>query len=136
MGMFDGFQGQNIQLTPKIAIAAAMVYVAAGDGDLDPNEKGDIFKVIPDDNVLNTAITYTKRVGFQQFVQQCAQMLSPQQKFCMVLNCADMAMGDGHLGPQEQQMLNQMSQAFQIPEQHLTPCVQTLMMKNNLSVFG
>ncbi|WP_437981582.1 hypothetical protein [Sorangium sp. So ce117] len=45
-------------------------------------------------------------------------------------------MGDGHLAPAEQQMLNQIVQSWQIPEQYLGPCVQALMVKNNVAVFG
>jgi hypothetical protein len=45
-------------------------------------------------------------------------------------------MGDGHLAPKEQQALVAMAQAFQIPDATLTPHVQVLMYKNNLSVFG
>lgn len=136
MGLFDGFQGTTVNLTPKVALAAGMVYVSAADGHLDPNERGDIFKVIPDDNVLDAGLQYVRRTAYPQFLQQCATLLSPAQKLCMILNIADMAMGDGFLAPNEQQMLVQMAQAFQIPDQHLQPYVQALMIKNNLSVFG
>jgi hypothetical protein len=51
-------------------------------------------------------------------------------------NAADLAMGDGHLAPAEQQMLNQIVQSWQIPEQYLGPYVQALMVKNNVAVFG
>jgi uncharacterized tellurite resistance protein B-like protein len=136
MGLFDGFMGTQVNLTPKVALAAAMIYVSAADGHLDPNEKGDIFKVVPDDNVLEQGLNYVRRTPFQQFLQQSAQLLSPQQKLCLILNVADMAMGDGFLAPQEQAMLIQLSQFYQIPDAHLQPYVQALMIKNNLSVFG
>ncbi len=136
MGLFDGFAGQQIQLTPKVALAAALVYVSAADGHLDPNERGDVFKVIPDDNVLDQGILFARRTPYPQFLDAAARMLSPAQKLCMILNAADLAMGDGHLAPQEQNMLVQMAQMFQIPDAHLQPYVQALMIKNNTSVFG
>lgn len=136
MGMFDGFQGQQVTLTPKVALAATMIYLSASDGHLDPNERGDIFKVIPEDPVLDAALAYTRRTAFPMFLQQSAQLLSPQQKLCALLNAADLAMGDGHLAPQETAMLNQLSQAWQIPEAHLAPYVQCLIAKNNTTVFG
>jgi hypothetical protein len=55
---------------------------------------------------------------------------------CAVLNAADLAMGDGHLAPAEQAMLNQVVAAWQIPDQYLAPYVQALVMKNNTSVIG
>ena len=60
---------------------------------------------------------------------------SAQQKMCVIVNCADMAMGDGHLAAEEQQRLIYMAHYFQIPEVHLQPYIQTLMVKNNLSIF-
>lgn len=137
MGLFDGFGGQQqLPLTPKVALVAAMVYISAADGHLDDNEAGDIAKIVPDRQALDHALQYCRRTGFQQFLDQAARMLSPQQKLCILLNCADMAMGDGYLAPEEQQRLMYMAQYFQIPEPHLQPYIQTLMLKNNTSIFN
>lgn len=136
MGMFDGFGGQQIQLTPKVALVAGMIYLSAADGHLDDTEAGDIAKIVPDRQALDQALQYCRRVGFQQYLDQAARILSPQQKLCIILNCADMSMGDGYLAPEEQQRLMYMAQYFQIPEAHLHPYIQTLMVKNNVSIFG
>jgi uncharacterized tellurite resistance protein B-like protein len=137
MGLFDGFGGQQqLQLTPKVALVAAMVYISAADGHLDDSEAGDIIKVVPDSNVLDQALQFCRRTGYQQYLEMAARLLSPQQKLCVLLNCADMAMGDGYLAPEEQQRLMYMAQYFQIPEAHLHPYIQTLMMKNNTSIFN
>lgn len=135
MGLFDGFGGSQIQLTPKLALVAGMVYISAADGHLDDNEAGDILKVVPDGQTLETALQFCRRVGYQQFLEEAARLLSPQQKLCIIVNCADMAMGDGYLAPEEQQRLMYMAQYFQIPDAHLHPYIQTLMVKNNLSIF-
>jgi uncharacterized tellurite resistance protein B-like protein len=137
MGMFDGFSGGNqIQLNPQLALAAGLVYVSAADGHLAEDERYDILKVVPDDNILRMAQDYCRRTPFGQYLQAAASILSPSQKLCMILNLADMAMGDGHLAGQEAQTLMQVQQAFGIPDETLRPQVQTLMAKNNLSVFG
>ena len=136
MGMFDGFGGQQIQLTPKVALVAGMIYLSAADGHLDDTEAGDIAKIVPDRQALDQALQYCRRVGFQQYLDQAARILSPQQKLCIILNCADMSMGDGYLAPEEQQRLSYMAQYFQIPEAHLHPYIQTLMVKNNIAIFG
>ncbi|EYF04883.1 tellurite resistance TerB family protein [Chondromyces apiculatus] len=136
MGLFDGFGGAQINLTPKVALVAGMVYVSAADGSLDDSEAGDILKVVPDRQVLETALQFVRRNSVQQFLDAASRILSPAQKMCLILNAADMAMGDGYLAPQEQQMLTQMQQYFQIPDAHLHPYVQAFMIKNNLSVFG
>ena len=135
MGMFDGFGGSQIQLTAKLALVAGMVYISAADGHLDDNEAGDILKVVPDGRTLEAALQFCRRVGYQQFLEEAARLLSPQQKLCIIVNCADMAMGDGYLAPEEQQRLMYMAQYFQIPDAHLHPYIQTLMVKNNLSIF-
>lgn len=136
MSLFDGFSGNQIQLNPQLALAAGLVYVSAADGHLAEDERYDILKIVPDDNVIRIAQDYCRRTPYGQFVQQAAAILSPSQKLCMILNIADMAMGDGHLAGQEQQSLVQMQQAFGIPDDQLRAQVQTLMAKNNLSVFG
>ncbi len=137
MGMFDGFGGQQqIQLTPKVALVAGMVYLSAADGHLDDNEAGDIAKIVPDRQALEQALQFCRRSSFQQYLDQAARILSPQQKLCIILNCADMSMGDGYLAPEEQQRLSYMAQYFQIPEAHLHPYIQTLMVKNNIAIFG
>ncbi|HSN96884.1 MAG TPA: TerB family tellurite resistance protein [Candidatus Nanopelagicales bacterium] len=136
MGLFDGFGGSQINLTPKIALVAGMIYVSAADGHLDDSEAGDILKVVPDRQALEAALQYVRRNSFQQFAEAASRILSPAQRMCLILNAADMAMGDGYLAPQEQQMLTQMQQHFQIPDAHLHPYVQAFMIKNNLTVFG
>lgn len=136
MGLFDNFGGTQIQLTPRIALVAAMVYISAADGDLDDNEAGDILRVVPDRQTLDLALQFAKRNPYQVFLDQAARMLSPQQKLATIVNCADLAMGDGYLAQEEQQRLMAMAQYFQIPDAHLHPYIQTLMVKNNLTVFG
>ncbi len=136
MGLFDGFGGNQINLTPKVALVAGMIYISAADGHLDDNEAGDILKVVPDRQALEQALLYTRRTPYAQFLGEAARIMTPAQKMCLVLNAADMAMGDGYLAPQEQQMLVQMSQYFQIPDAHLHPYIQGFMIKNNLTVFG
>ena len=136
MGLFDGFLGQKIQLTPRSALVAGLLYVSGADGHLDENEIGDVLRVVPDRATLETALKYCKQNNVQTFCQQAATMLSPQQKMCLMLNAIDLAMGDGNLAGAEQQLLMQFAHYFQIPEQSLHPHVQTFMIKNNLSVFG
>lgn len=136
MGIFDGFAGSQIQLNPQLSLACGMIYLSAADGHLGEDERYDILKVVPDDNVLRQALDYCRRTPMAQFVPQAAAILTPAQKLCMLLNMADTAMGDGHLAEQERQMLVQFQQAFGIPDEVLGPYVQALMVKNNLSVFG
>jgi uncharacterized tellurite resistance protein B-like protein len=136
MGIFDAFQGAQVQLSPKVALVAGMIYLSAADGHLDDSEAGDIMKVVPDRQVLEMALQYVRRTDFNQFLGEAARLLSPVQKLCLILNAADMSMGDGYLAPEEQQMLVMMQQAFQIPDAHLQPYIQCLALKNNLSVYN
>lgn len=136
MGIFDGFLGTNVQLSPRVAIVATMLYLSGADGHLDDSEIGDILKVVPDRQALESALQYVKRNGFAQFLEESNRLLSPQQKMCAILNAADLAMGDGHLAPGETAMLQQIVAAWQVPEQYLSPYIQALMMKNNRSVIG
>ncbi len=137
MNMFNGFnQAPTAPLTPQVALVAALIYISAADGHLDDAEISNILRFAKTRANLDAALEYQRRSNYDQFLQAAGATLSPQQKMFTILNCADMAMGDGYLAPPEQARLNQMAQAFQIPEQHLGPYVQALMLKNNMSVFG
>ena len=136
MGIFDGFGGSELKLDAQLALASGMIYLSAADGHLSEDERYDILKVIPDDATLNKALNYCRRTPLPQFIQESATLLTPAQKLCMLLNMADMAMGDGHLAEEERQMLVQFQNAYQIPDTTIQPYVQGLMVKNNLTVFG
>jgi uncharacterized tellurite resistance protein B-like protein len=136
MGLFDGFMGQKVQLTPRTALVAGLLYISGADGHLDENEIGDVLRVVPDRATLEAALKYCKQNSVQTYLQAAGSMLSPQQKMCLMLNAIDLAMGDGNLDGAEQQMLMQYAHFFGIPDQVLHPHVQTFMIKNNLSVFG
>jgi len=136
MGLFDGFLGENPQLTPRVALIAGLIYVSDADGHLDESEIGDVLRVVPDRATLEAALRYCKQNDVQTFLQAAAAMLTPQQKLCLMLNAIDLAMGDGNLDGAEQQLLMQYAEVFEVPEQVLQPHVQTFMIKNNLSVFG
>lgn len=136
MGIFDGFVGSNVELNPRVALVATLIYVSGGDGHLDDNEIGDILRVVPDRSTLDKALQYCRRNPYPQFLDAAGRMLSPQQKMCAIVNAADLAMGDGFLAPGEQTMLQQMAAAWQIPDQYLSPYVQALMVKNNMTVFN
>lgn len=136
MGIFDGFGGTQLKLTPQLSIAIGMIYLSASDGHLSEDERYDILKVIPDDAILRTALDYCRRTPMSQFIPQAAGILTPAQKLCMILNMADMSMSDGHLAEEERQLLVQFQHAFAIPDETLGPYIQALMVKNNLSVFG
>lgn len=135
--MFEGFKGSaGVQLNPRAALVATMIYLSSADGRVEDSEIGDILKIVPDRAALDTAVQYTKRASFAQFLDETARMLSPQQKMCAILNAADLAMGDGHLAAPETAMLRQIAAAWQIPDQYLTPYIHALMAKNNIAVFG
>ncbi len=136
MGIFDGFAGSQIKLTPQLALACGMIYLSASDGHLSEDERYDILKVVPDDNILRTALEYCRRTPMSQFVSQAAAILTPAQKLCMILNMADVAMADGHLAEEEREILVGYQLAFAIPDDTLAPYIQALMTKNNLGVFG
>ena len=137
MSAFNGFNQQTPApaLNPRLALVAAIIYIGSADGRIDDDEINEILKFAKTKQTLHAALEYTRRCSYEQFLQAAGSTLSPQQKLCAILNCADMAMGDGFLAPAEQQRLQLMAQWFQIPDAHLQPYVQTLMLKNNTGVF-
>ncbi|MFO7565009.1 MAG: hypothetical protein R6X02_20355 [Enhygromyxa sp.] len=125
----------SLELTPRIALIAGLIYISAADGNLDDNEIGDVLRVVPDRATLGAALEYCGRHEVERFLEAAAGLLSPEQKLCLMLNAIDLALGDGMLASAEQQLLLDYARAFEIPERDLQPHVRTFMAKNDLRIF-
>jgi uncharacterized tellurite resistance protein B-like protein len=131
----ERFEVASRELTPKLALVAGMVYVGAADGHLDENEIGDIVKVVPDSRTLEAGLKYARRWSYSDFLEEAVKVLDSKQRLCLLLNAADLAMGDGHFAPTESMRLDEMAKHFEISEETLRPHMESLRIKNDLTVF-
>jgi uncharacterized tellurite resistance protein B-like protein len=136
MGLFDMFKTEAPQLTPKLALAAGLLYTMASDGQIEQEEIGQLQSVIGrDEQLIKTAVNYMRAVPYEQFLTAANALLNPQQKLCVLINMADSLLSDGRAEPAEQAAFNKALTGFGMTEDGFKTYFETLAVKNNRSIF-
>jgi uncharacterized tellurite resistance protein B-like protein len=139
MGMFDNFKkGDNIKITPKVALALASITVIAADGEVDDQEIQSILRLMQGDNSsLQDArkIYVNSDISYQTIIEKVSNSLNENQKLATLANLVDIAMADGILAGNEEELLNGFLNEFNLPEEKEQLIIDVIGLKNNLSVF-
>ena len=136
MGLFDMFKTEAPQLTPKLALAAGLLYTMASDGQIEQEEIGQLQSVIGrDEQLIKTAVNYMRAVPYEQFLTAANALLNPQQKLCVLINMADSLLSDGRAAAAEQAAFNNALTGFGMTEDGFKVYFETLAVKNNRSIF-
>jgi uncharacterized tellurite resistance protein B-like protein len=136
MGLFDVFKSEPIKLNPYLSLAVGLLYMMASDGQIEEEEVGQLRTVFgEDDAVIQTALKYLKSSSLDQFLTESAAVMNEQQKLCVLINMADSLLSDGRAEPNEQALFNRAMTAYGMTEATFGPYFQTIMIKNNRSVF-
>ncbi len=137
MGLFDVFKSEPIKLTPYLSLAVGLLYMMAADGQIEEEEVGQLRTVFGrDDNVIQTALKYLKSTPIDQFLSESAAVMNEQQKLCLLINMADSLLSDGRAEPNEQALFMKALGAYGMTEASFSPYFQTILIKNNRSVFN
>jgi uncharacterized tellurite resistance protein B-like protein len=136
MGLFSKTRKRDGALTPRLSMAIGMTYATAADGYLSETERFDLHKVIPDDDLLEEALDYTRRTSTVDFLAACKALLTHEQKLCLLLNMIDVSMSDGKLQGEERDLLTEFQNAFAISDALLEPHLVTLTLKNDRRAFA
>lgn len=151
MGLFSMFKGAEAQpeeITPQFALAASLIYSSAADGEMDPEEVGQLLAIMGGQAqgggfgfsgdaraMLERAMKYVRRTPVSQFVQDAAPKLGDAQKFAILLNVLDSMLSDGQPEPEEQKVFNAMMQAWGIEEARFAPFFQVITLKYDRRLF-
>lgn len=153
MGLFDMFKADTgATMTPHLGFSALMFAIMASDGEIDPEEVGQLLSVIGGkDNgsgtivvgqqaqqLLDAAQKLVKTVGVDGILSQLAQMPTPltdAQKMCILVNMLDSSLSDGQPEQQEQAIFAKTMAAFGITEARFRPFFEVLVLKGDRSVF-
>ncbi len=152
MGLFDLFKNDyGHEMTPHKALACSMLYIMASDGEIDPEEVGQLLSIIGGENkngiiivgasnphLLKESLNYIRHHTYSEFLQEVneANLLSREQKFFILLNMVDSALSDGDAGKEEKKMLEKFRESFDISEGEFNPFYQTIQTKNNRKIFN
>lgn len=136
MGLFDMFKSEPIKLNAHLALAVGLLYMMASDGEIEPEEIGQLQSVVGgDQDLINDAVKYLRNTKFEQFLDEAASLLNPQQKLCLLINMADSLLSDGRAEISEQQAFSKALSKFGMTEDTFKPYFETVAIKNNRSVF-
>ena len=129
--------GESPELTPRIAFAAAMIYMINADGRIEPEEIRRLVIAVHDDRaLLEVATRYTKFNTVDQFIKDSATLLDHDQQLSILVNLYDAILANGEALPQELELFEQFMERFGFNEVEFEPYFQSIAVKNNKALFG
>lgn len=129
--------GESPELTPRIAFAAAMIYMINADGRIEPEEIRRLVIAVHDDRVLlEVATRYTKFNTVDQFIKDSATLLDHDQQLSILVNLYDAILANGEALPQELELFEQFMERFGFNETEFEPYFKSIAVKNNKALFG
>ena len=137
MGLFDMFKGAPPALTPKLVLAVGLLHMIHADGEVEPEEIGQVLQALGNDKALfDDAGKYAKSKDVDAFLAESAALLNEDQKLCVLLNLYDSLLSDGVAAPEEQALLNRFMTAYGVSESTLQPYALGISVKNNRKILG
>jgi tellurite resistance protein len=122
-------------LSPAAVFAAALMFVASVDAEIDAEEKAYIERFWPATGpVYEAAVVFHNAHSAEELFPALAA-LSHQQKLCVLANAIEIAMSDGALRRAEQHMIRDLAAAAGLDEKDSRAAYDVLLIKNQISVF-
>ena len=128
---------EKIHLTPYLALACALLYMVASDGELGAAESSHLQSVLgEDEEVLRYGVHYVQTLSFDGFLIDAPELLSMKDKWCILANVCDALLSDGKAEPSELAQFARLKQAFGVTEKQFEPFFKVLAFKNDKSILG
>ncbi len=126
----------ELDIAPIVALGAAMMYISAVDKAIFPEEDTYIARVFKSNKrELKEALRIFKSTPYDKFLQGIRRLLSSLQKECVLANMLEIAMQDGSYQTEEQELVEKFVTELQVSRTAYEKLLNTLLVKNNLSVF-
>lgn len=138
MGLFDRFfQGADIQLTPKAALALAALTVIASDGVIEDDEVAALVRIVRGDSKAfeNAYKVFKDKSSINEMVTMVSKTLTDKQKVAAIAILIDIAMSDGIMAKTEKALLEAYIEAFQVDNDLLNAIMDVISIKNDFSIF-
>ncbi len=128
--------GEAPDLTPRIAFAAALIYMINADGKIEPHEISRLVTALKNDReLLEIANRYTKLNSIEQFLDNCMQLLDHEQQLSILVNLYDTILSNREPERQEMELFNRFMRTFDFDEQEFAPYFHSIAVKNNRELF-
>ncbi|HLP13047.1 MAG TPA: hypothetical protein VK177_14015 [Flavobacteriales bacterium] len=146
----SNFNNKDQAITPKKAFVCSMLYAIAADGELNPQEIGNLLSVIGGENrdggivvggedpgFFKDAFEFVKRTSLHQFLERISaeDILNKQQKLFILANMLDSILGDGKLEPSEREIVIEFQDKFGISNSDFKPVYEIILFKNSKNIF-
>lgn len=143
MGSWQELDARYGKLTPALALLVSTSYMAAADGTLQDEEGAALtasirrrgLGVMHYDELMKRGEAYFESTSLEDFLSEAAQILTTEQKLCILLNLADTSTSDRMVVSAENEIFNAFLQAFGFSWEKIKPYVQAIYLKNNLTIF-
>jgi len=128
--------GEAPELTPRIAFAAALIYMINADGKIEPHEISRLVTALKNDReLLEIANRYTKLNSIDEFLIKCQQVLDKDQQLSVLVNLYDAILSTREPAPQELELFDRFMHTFEYNEQEFAPYFHSIAVKNNRALF-
>ena len=128
--------GEVPGMDPYVAGIAVLIFVAAVDNEIDPAEEEYILRFSGGENaVFQAAHSYYENHEYEELLAAIG-VLDEQQKMCILANAMDLAMADGVLHKNEQELVTAFAEKVGISEDNVNRIRDTLLVKNQISVLA
>jgi len=137
IGIAEEVVDQVIELTPHLALAVALLYMIASDGEIEDQESSQLQAVLGGDKeVLRYGLAYVQSTSIEQFLQDAPEVLSHKDCLCILTNVCDSLLSDGHADDAELALFHRMVSALGLTDQAFDPYFKTIALKNDKAVLG
>ena len=127
----------SLALTPHFVLAVSLLYMMASDGSIEDEESSQLQAAIGGhEKLLQFALRYVQLVKVEQFLQKAPEVLSQQDKLCILLNMCDSMLSDGRCEDAELALFEQWVAAFGVSRSGFDFFYKTIALKNDKSVLG
>lgn len=138
MGLFERLIGNHDpSLSPQAALLLAALTMVTADGVVDDNELAIIKRLDGSGrtDAWDLAVKTWKAKSAPGCVALVAETLSLEQQEATMANLIDIAMADGVLAGQEQTLLDEYVEAFDVSIKVIESMVDVVSIKNNKGLF-
>jgi uncharacterized tellurite resistance protein B-like protein len=127
----------RIQLTPYLALLAAIIYMMIADGEISDSESSQLQSVVGNnEEALHRAVRYVESTPIDVFLTELPSVVFGNDKLCILLNACDSIMSDGVLSNTEWDLFQNLLAALGHSEKSFKPYFGAISIKNKRSILG
>ena len=133
----DPAAAAQIELSPPLVLAAALLYMMLANGEVEKSEIDQLQSVIGKNaDLLRCAVDYVQSVPVEQFIADAPEILGTSDKLCVLTNLCDAMLSDGQADAVELELLARLTDAFGFSDDEFQPYFEAITLKNDKTVLG